>query len=112
MTIAGQTFTVNQAAPCTYSVAPLGQTIAAPGGTGTPVTVTTQTGCTWSAVSHDAWITITSGASGSGTGTVHLTVAANGECGPSWHLDGCGTEPDGDPEWQVVRYAAWFEYQQ
>lgn len=77
MTIAGQTFTVSQAAPCVFTVAPLSQTISALGGSGTPVTVTTTSGCTWTAVSNDAWITITSGASGNGTGTVQFTVDIN-----------------------------------
>jgi hypothetical protein len=39
------------------------------------VTVTTQAGCSWTAVSNNAFITITSGASGSGSGTVNYSVA-------------------------------------
>jgi hypothetical protein len=39
------------------------------------VTVTTQAGCNWTAVSNNAFITITSGASGSGSGTVTYSVA-------------------------------------
>lgn len=34
-------------------------------------------GCDWTAVSNDAWITVTSGASGSGAGTVGYDVAEN-----------------------------------
>lgn len=48
----------------------------AAGGTGT-VTVTTGTGCTWSTTGAPPWITLQSGASGSGSGTVNYTVAAN-----------------------------------
>jgi hypothetical protein len=77
MTIAGQTFTVDQAAPCTYAVAPLGQTVPALGGAATPITVTTQTGCVWTAVSQDSWIVVTSGGTGTGNGSVHLTIAPN-----------------------------------
>ena len=77
MTIAGQTFTVVQAGPCTFSVAPLGQTVSAQAGAGTPLTVTTQSGCFWVAVSNDPWITVTSGASGTDTGTVNISIAAN-----------------------------------
>src|SRR4030095_6582797 len=58
MTIAGQTFTGDQQGPGTFSVAPLGQTLSAPGGAGTPLTVTTQSLCTWVAVSNDPWITV------------------------------------------------------
>ena len=78
-TIAGQTYTVNQAAaaaPCTYAIAPQTLSVTASGGA-TGVDVTTQAGCAWSAVSQVPWITMTAGASGSGTGRVELTIAAN-----------------------------------
>jgi hypothetical protein len=78
-TIAGQTFTVIQAAfvaPCTYSIAPTSQTMPALGGTGT-VTVTTTAGCAWTANSNAPWLTITSGAAGTGNGTVGFSAAAN-----------------------------------
>jgi len=77
--IAGQTFTVNQAAvipTCTYALSASGATVPAAGGTGS-FNVTTQAGCTWTAVTSASWITITSGAAGSGNGTVAFTVAAN-----------------------------------
>ena len=35
------------------------------------------TNCAWTALSNDSFITITSGSSGFGSGTVHYTVAAN-----------------------------------
>jgi all-beta uncharacterized protein/BACON domain-containing protein len=76
-TIGGQTFTVNQAAaPCTYSINPSSQSIGAAGGSGTAA-VSTSSGCTWSASSNAPWLTITSGASGSGGGNVNFTIAAN-----------------------------------
>jgi hypothetical protein len=81
LSIAGQTFTVNQAAappaPCTYSINPSSQSIAAAGGAGTNVGVTAGNGCAWTAATSDTWITITSGASGNGNGTVGFTIAAN-----------------------------------
>jgi uncharacterized protein (TIGR03437 family) len=47
------------------------------GGTGS-VNVTSTTGsCHWTVSSNESWITITSGDSGSGDGTVNFTVAAN-----------------------------------
>jgi hypothetical protein len=77
-TIGGQTFTVNQAASaCTYSINPTSQSIGGAGGAGTPVAVSTSNGCPWSAASNAAWLTITSGASGSGGGNVNFTIAAN-----------------------------------
>jgi bacillolysin len=77
VTIAGQTFTVTQeASSCSYSIDPTSASAAVGGGTGS-VAVTGDAGCLWSAVSHDAWITVTSGASGSGNGSVGYSVAAN-----------------------------------
>ena len=46
-------------------------------GTVLRVDVTTQTGCGWSASSNSTWITVSSGANGTGSGRVDLTVAAN-----------------------------------
>jgi hypothetical protein len=60
----------------TYSIAPSTSRFDASGGSGS-VTVTTQTGCTWTAVSNASWITITSGNSGNGSGTVQYAAAAN-----------------------------------
>ena len=61
---------------CTYSINP---TSASPGSSaGTySVQVTAGTGCSWTAVSTVSWITVTSGASGSGNGTVNYSLAAN-----------------------------------
>ncbi|HVS31410.1 MAG TPA: BACON domain-containing protein [Thermoanaerobaculia bacterium] len=65
MTIAGQTFTVEQdgAAACTYSISPVSEHFTAGGGTGS-ITVTAGDGCEWTASSNDEWITVTSVSSG------------------------------------------------
>ncbi len=77
ITIGGQTFTVNQAAfTCSYSISPQSQSFTAAGGTGS-VAVTATTGCAWTAASNNAWVTITSGASGTGNGTVGYSVDEN-----------------------------------
>jgi endonuclease G len=69
--------TVTPAAPtCTYTLGASSQTFAAAAGSGS-VTVQTTAGCNWTAVSNDAWINVTSGASGTGNGTVQFSVAAN-----------------------------------
>jgi len=78
VTIAGQIYTATQsAAPiCTYEINRTSDTFAAGGGT-TTVGVSSQGGCAWTAVSGAAWITVTSGANGSGNGNVGLTIASN-----------------------------------
>jgi hypothetical protein len=77
--VATQTVLISQAggAPsCTYNAAPTSALYPAAGGTGA-ITVTTQPGCAWAATSQAAWITITSGASGTGNGTIQYSVAVN-----------------------------------
>jgi BACON domain-containing protein/all-beta uncharacterized protein len=79
VTIAGQTFTVNQATGCTFSIAPSSQAFGSDPNSGV-VTVTTQAGCSWTSSSSDPdWLSITSGQTGTGNGTVMYAVAANGK---------------------------------
>ena len=75
LTIGGQTFTVDQAGSCIYSIDPSSQTFDKGGGTGS-VAVTAPSGCTWTATSGAGFITITAGQSGTGDGTVTYTVAS------------------------------------
>jgi len=70
----GGTVSKIQSAPCTYTVSPSSTTSQQPGGTGS-VVVTAGTGCTWTAISNDSWITVTGGTPGSGNGTVTFSVA-------------------------------------
>ncbi|HMV87962.1 MAG TPA: putative Ig domain-containing protein [Blastocatellia bacterium] len=74
MPLRAQIFT--GAVSCGYSILPASQNFAAAGG-GNSVNVTTGAGCAWTATSNAAWITINSGAGGSGNGAVNYTVAAN-----------------------------------
>lgn len=79
VTIASQLHTVTQAgaaAPCAYSIEPSNQSVPASGGPGT-ISVTAAAGCAWTAASQVPWITVTAGSSGTGTGIVSLTIAAN-----------------------------------
>ena len=77
LTIGGQTFTVNQAAAsCNYTITPTAQNVSSSGGSPSTI-VTTTTGCAWTAASNTAWLTLTSGASGTANGTVTFSVAAN-----------------------------------
>jgi hypothetical protein len=79
--VGGQRSVVTQtgviASSCTYAIFPASQNISATGGAGSPVSVTTQNGCRWTATSNASWITVTSGASGTANGSVGFAVAAN-----------------------------------
>jgi hypothetical protein len=67
------------AAACTYTLSATGTSVVATGGTGS-VGVTAGAGCTWTVSSYASWLTITAGASvtGTGNGTATFTAAANG----------------------------------
>jgi hypothetical protein len=75
ITIGTQTFNVSQASGCATAVQPLAFTVPAAGGART-VNVTAGGGCTWGSSSNAPWMSITSGASGNGNGSVGFTVAA------------------------------------
>jgi hypothetical protein len=77
ITIAGQAFSVTQTTGCTFAINPASQSMGAAGGAGSPVAVSTAAGCTWTAATASAWLTVTSGASGTGNGAVNFTAAAN-----------------------------------
>ena len=86
LTVATRAFTVSQAAAaapspspapsCSYSISPGTTKIGRPGGAGA-ITVSTSSGCAWTASSNNSWITVTTGASGSGNGSVTFLVAPN-----------------------------------
>ncbi len=71
------TFTVNQSAACVITLNPTSQGFGPSGGTGTISVTTSVANCERPAVSTVPWITITSGAGGSGSGQVSYSVAAN-----------------------------------
>jgi Putative binding domain, N-terminal len=68
--------TAPQVQGCTFSLSGSNQSFDATGGTGT-MSVNTSSGCAWSATSSASWLTVTSGASGTGTGAVVFQVAPN-----------------------------------
>ena len=80
LTIAGQSFNVDQAAPppppppCTYSIAPGGQNVVASGGTGSVAVTASAATCAWTAASAVDWIVIT--AAGPGGGLLYTYTAA------------------------------------
>ena len=61
---------------CAYSIAPNSTNISANGGNGS-FSVTSPSGCPWTAMSNSSWISLTSGNSGTGFGTVSFSVAPN-----------------------------------
>lgn len=75
-TIAGQTFTINQSSGCTVMLSAPGQSVPAAGGSGS-FNVVGSGSCPWTATANAPWIAITSGASGTGNGTVQFSAAAN-----------------------------------
>jgi hypothetical protein len=66
---------------CTYSLSQSTQNPPAGGG-GNSVDITTQPGCNWAVAEGESWLGVTSGASGTGSGTVTYSVTANSVCGP------------------------------
>ena len=79
ITVAGRTLTVTQAAAasvCSIALSPTALSIGAAAATGA-VNVAAPAGCAWTAASDAAWLTITSGLSGSGTGSVQYATTAN-----------------------------------
>jgi uncharacterized protein (TIGR03437 family) len=76
--IGTQSFAVSQGGrECPTSISPVETDVPAAGVTGT-ITVTAEAGCSWSATTSVTWITL-AGSSGSGSGAVRYTVAANTE---------------------------------
>ena len=69
--------TGSQGQACTFSLSSgSNQSFDATGGIGN-VSVSTSSGCTWTATSSESWLTVVSGASGTGTGVVVFQVAPN-----------------------------------
>ena len=76
LTVAGLSVGVTQeaSAACQYDVSPTEISVSALGSLGQSVSVTTGGGCTWTSTSQVSWIVITSGSSGTGSGSVELTI--------------------------------------
>ena len=67
---------VSSTSPCSFVLSPSMRSFGPTGGTGS-VAVSAPINCTWSAISNDSFISITSGASGTGAGAVTYSVQAN-----------------------------------
>jgi hypothetical protein len=77
VSIAGRTLRVDQdAAACTFRITPTEARISE-SEQSLSVSVIAQDGCAWSANSKEGWIDVTRGSSGTGAGTVRLSVREN-----------------------------------
>jgi hypothetical protein len=61
----------------TFGLNPTAQNFSAAGSNGIVNVTSTGSSCDWTATSNASWLTVTSGASGTGNGTVGFNVAAN-----------------------------------
>ena len=79
--IAGHVLNVNQAAPsCYYTLDSTATTLPVSGGTGSIAVTASSPSCAWTAkVSDSSEVSITSGATGTGNGTIKYSVPANTE---------------------------------
>jgi hypothetical protein len=89
VTIGGQTYTIVQASGCTFSLSANAQAIPAAGGSAS-FGINTNASCAWTATPNAPWISITSGASGSGTGTVQFSAAPNSGASRSGTITAAG----------------------
>ena len=86
ITVNGHTVQLSQsAAPCRFELRASSASIGSGGGN-LAVNIDTLTGCGWTASSDASWLTMTSGQSGSASGTVGLLVAANPGAARAGHV--------------------------
>jgi hypothetical protein len=79
ITVADKSFTVEQAgtSSCDFEVTPIDVRACMAEGFVRTVTVTTGSGCPWTASAGAAWLTFVSGSSGAGSGTINYTLGDN-----------------------------------
>jgi len=79
LTVADQTITIAQSTgvpACSYAISAVTQAVAATGGPGA-IAVTAASGCAWSATSNASWISVQTGSTGAGNGSVTFGVMPN-----------------------------------
>lgn len=77
LAVAGQTLTIAQnPVTCNYDITPASRTFGYAGGSGL-ISLTTSAGCSWAVTNTNPWVTITSGSSGTGNGSIIYSVPAN-----------------------------------
>jgi hypothetical protein len=109
LTVAGHTVTVTQPAAattdCTFTVTPTGLDAPASGASPTVEVTASAPACAWTAASDAEWITVFSGATGTGSGSVALDVHPN----PTT-LISTGTVTIAGRQVTITREASTFEY--
>jgi hypothetical protein len=75
ITVAGQTFTIQQSNGCSFSVTPANHFFNRNGG-GSTASVSTGQGCAWTVMSNSGWLSITTANTGNGAGTVQFSTGA------------------------------------
>lgn len=75
-------FNIPDAPACGFTLNPTGQSFTSAGGSGSFTVSASSANCGWIADSDSSWLTITSGTSGTGNGTISYSVAANQTTNP------------------------------
>ena len=75
-------FNIPDAPACGFTLNPTSQSFTSAGGSGSFTVTASNPNCSWIADSDSSWITVTSGADGTGNGTVSYSVAANQTTSP------------------------------
>src|SRR6185436_12038824 len=103
--IGGQQFQITQrGVACSLSLSPTNRTHGNGAATGT-VAVTTAAGCDWTSSNTNTWLTIVSGANGTGSNLLTYVVAAN-----SMALERTGSVVIADQVFTVIQHAAPCSY--
>src|SRR5712692_452065 len=78
ISVGTQTFTLTQSAACAFTLNPVSAQVNPSGGSGTFQVQPSSSSCSWTASSNNPdFVTVTSGLTGTGNGTVGYTVLAN-----------------------------------
>jgi len=109
MTIAGQTFTVNQAGvSCAFTLGTTNAPVPASGGTGNVSFTATASDCAWTANSNDGFITLTSATSGTGKWNDQLQRGAESQlAGAQWDNDNRRENVHGESGRRFVCVYTW-----
>src|SRR5262245_4886271 len=77
---------------CDQTLSPASSSVAATSSSGSVSVTSSSSTCSWTAVSNSSWITVTSGGSGTGNGTVTYSVSANTTSGTRTGTISIGTD--------------------
>lgn len=72
---------LTESQPCSYAISPSSLPFTTAGGNGSITVTPSNAGCSWAVAEGELWLTVTSGSSGTGNGTINYSVPANNVCG-------------------------------